>query len=75
MGELRGMSTPEVETFRQVVVLDIVWRRPVGAAAEIDWPGHLAQALNEANDWGALWDASSGPVERLVPERKGGAAS
>jgi hypothetical protein len=76
-GSIEHIATmPKVATYRQVVVLDIVWRRRAEQPPEIDWASELSQALNESSNYsGTLWEVVPGPVERLVAEREGTAAS
>jgi hypothetical protein len=72
-GSIEHIATmPKVATYRQVVVLDIVWRRRAEQPPEIDWASELSQALNESSNYsGTLWEVVPGPVERLVARSSG----
>jgi hypothetical protein len=67
MGELSRQSYPDPRpgtvTYRQLLVLDIVWRQPADETVRDDWAGELSQSLNEQ---GALWEAHAEPTERLA---------
>lgn len=61
-----------MDVYRQRVIVDVVWARPIDSDKDprIDWQSELAQALNEADNYsGTIWNVTVEPLEKLETPR------